>query len=302
MLLDDETIQTAPKERREAPPRCRANSVRGSTEQANASYDPIKAVQRALSVLRALNDLRCASVGDIHRRTGISKPTIVRMLETLINEGYVARDNFFGGYRVTSQVQALSSGFSGKPILIEAARGWAVDLTRSVKWPISLGTASEGEIFVDFTTSPISPWSYPFAVLHTRLKMLTTAMGRCYLAFCPDDEREALLESYRAKTAMPGLSAEIGRASRAVDQIRANGYAHPDPQHASRRFEFIAVPIMDEDRCIAAMGMGFYRRAVPFGDVRERLYAPMREAATGIEHDIRNVRACMSAGVPLHSC
>lgn len=69
MLLDDETIQTAPKERREAPPRCRANSVRGSTEQANASYDPIKAVQRALSVLRALNDLRCASVGDIHRRT-----------------------------------------------------------------------------------------------------------------------------------------------------------------------------------------------------------------------------------------
>lgn len=302
MLHNENLSSIDPEEGKGVPPRCRANSVRGSTELANASYDPIKAVQRALSVLRALNELRCASVGDIHRSTGISKPTVVRMLETLINEGYVARDNFFGGYRVTSQVQELSSGFSGKPILIEAARGWTVGLTRKVKWPVSLGTASEGEMFVDFTTSPISPWSYPFAVLHTRLRMLTTAMGRCYLAFCPDDEREALLESYRAKASMPGLTAEIGRASRAVDQIRANGYAHPDPQHASRRFEFIAVPIMEGERCIATMGMGFYRRAVPFGEVRERLYKPMREAALRIQQDIHTVRACMNDGAPLHSC
>lgn len=300
MLLNEDPMSIESEERKDAPPRCRANSVRGTTEATNSSYDPIKAVQRALSVLRVLNDLRCASVGDIHRSTGISKPTVVRMLETLINEGYVARDNFFGGYRVTSQVQALSSGFSGKPILIEAARGWTVGLTRQVKWPVSLGTASEGEMFVDFTTSPISPWSYPFAVLHTRLRMLTTAMGRCYLAFCPEEEREALIESYRVKSSMPGLTAEIGRATRAVEQIRANGYAHPDPQHASRRFEFIAVPIMDGERCIAAMGMGFYRRAVPFGEVKERLYTPMREAALRIQQDIRNVRACMSDSAPLH--
>ena len=282
--------------------RCRANSVRGTTELMNASYDPIQAVQRALKVLRALNDLRFASVGDIHRATGISKPTIVRMLETLINEGYVARDNLFGGYRVTSQVQALSSGFSGTPILIEAARGWTVELTREVKWPVSLGTMSDGEIFVEFTTSPISPWSYPFAVLHTRLRMLTTAMGRCYLAFSGDDERNALLALHRAKSSSSALSAETDRASRAVEQIRANGYAHPDAYYASRRFQFIAVPIMDGNRCIAAMGMGFYRRAVPVGQIRERIYEPMRQAAMKIEQDIRNIRACMSEGAPVHTC
>ena len=285
-----------------AAPRCRANSVRGTTEQANASYDPIRAVQRALTVLRALNDLRFASVGDLHRETGISKPTIVRMLETLMSEGYVARDNFFGGYRVTSQVQSLSSGFSGTPILIEAARGWTVELTRRIKWPVSLGTVSEGEIFVDFTTAPISPWSYPFAVLHTRLRMLTTAMGRSYLAFCSDDERERLISTHRLKAASANVPAEIDRAMRAIDQIRASGYAHPDPYHASRRFQFIAVPIMDERRCIASMGMGFYRRAVPVGQIRERIYAPMRETALKIEQDIRNIRACMSEGAPLHSC
>jgi IclR family mhp operon transcriptional activator len=277
-------------------PRCRANSVRGTTEMTKASYDPIKAVQRALNVLRALNDLRFASVGDIHRATGISKPTVVRMLETLINEGYVARDNFFGGYRVTSQVQALSSGFNGTPVLIEAARRWTVELTRKIRWPVSLGTASEGEIFVDFTTSPISPWSYPFPVLHTRLRMVTTAMGRCYLAFCPDEERKTLLARHRVKADSTSVAADVDRASRALNQIRASGYAYPDPNYTSRRFQFIAVPIMDEGRCIAAMGMGFYRRAVPTGQVKDLIYAPMRETANKIEQDIRHIRACMSEG------
>ena len=31
-----------------------------------------------------------------------AKPTIVRMLETLIADDYIARDNMCGGYRVTS--------------------------------------------------------------------------------------------------------------------------------------------------------------------------------------------------------
>lgn len=289
MLLDKTTSPAPASEWRNAPlPRCRANSVRGSTEMANASYEPIKAVRRAFAVLRALNDLRFASVGDLYRETGISKPTIVRMLETLISEGYVARDNLFGGYRVTSNVQNLSSGFNGTSILIEAARAWTVTLTRDIKWPISLGTASGSEIFVDFTTSPISPWSYPFAVLHTRLPMLRTAMGRCYLAFCTDDERAELADRLRG-----GAADELDRALRAVDRIRTSGFAYPDPQTTSRRFQFVAVPIIEGGRCVAAMGLGFYRRAVPSNQIIERLIAPMRETARRIEHDIRNIRACV---------
>ena len=305
MLLDE---QTAPRRYADTspivlPPRCRANSVRGSTELSGASYAPIKAVQRALIVLRALNDLRFGSIGDLHRATGISKPTIVRMLETLMNEGFVARDNLFGGYRVTSQVQALSSGFNGTPILIEAARRWTVELTRTSKWPVSLGTHAEGEIFVDFSTSPISPWSYPFAVLHTRLRMLSTAMGRCYLAFCAEKEHEGLVRLHRARAAgVPGAAAELDRALRAIEPIRANGFALPDPNFTSRRFQFIAVPILDNGGCVAVMGMGFYRRAVPANQIRDRLYEPMRETAARIANDIRAIRACMSEGAPVQPC
>jgi len=270
--------------------RCRANSVHGNSDLSQTSYAPVEAVRRALILLRTLNTLRTASVGDLHQATGISKPTIVRMLETLISEGYVVRDNFFGGYRVTSQVQALSAGFNGAPLVIEASRRWTVELTKAIKWPVSLGTLCEGEIHISFTTASISPWAYPFGVLHTRLKLASTAMGRCYLAFCSEREEQALLRMLSMHSKAAGAAFDGARLMQALNQARIDGYALPDPFVGSRRFQFIAVPIMDEGNCVACMGIGFYRRAVPSTQIVDRIYRPMRETAAKIEQEIKTLK------------
>ncbi|MFC7610886.1 helix-turn-helix domain-containing protein [Teichococcus aestuarii] len=55
------------------------------------SYEPVTAVLRGLEVLRAVNHLRSATVREIHEATGLNQPTVVRMLETLIHAGFVAR-------------------------------------------------------------------------------------------------------------------------------------------------------------------------------------------------------------------
>src|SRR5690348_14285092 len=88
--------------------RCRTNSRRGLSDPGRRSYPPVESVRRALDVLRAVNHLRIASVTAIHMATHLPKPTIIRMLETLIADGYVARDNMFGGYRVTCRVHELT--------------------------------------------------------------------------------------------------------------------------------------------------------------------------------------------------
>ena len=56
------------------------------------SFEPVTAVLRAFDVLLTVNRLKEASVGDIFRETGLNRPTIVRMLETLIHAGFVSRD------------------------------------------------------------------------------------------------------------------------------------------------------------------------------------------------------------------
>src|SRR5512138_1410532 len=74
----------------------RANSRRGTTDDNRSSYPPVESVRRALEVLRTLNRLRIGTVSKLHAETGLPKPTVVRMLDTLIADGYVARDNMCG--------------------------------------------------------------------------------------------------------------------------------------------------------------------------------------------------------------
>lgn len=266
---------------------CRANSLRGSVDEHKASYAPVESARRVLLLLQALNAQRIATIGSLHQVTGLSKPTIVRMLETLISEGYVVRDNFVGGYSVTSKVVSLASGFNGAPLLIEAARSRAVALTNNIKWPVSLGTLRDGHILVSFTTAPISPWAYPFPVLHRFLDLELTAMGQCYLAFCDDEERALLVNALTQQRREQGRPFDAARVLRDLRTTRKRGYARVGG--ARRVFEFVAVPILDQQRCSACMGVGFYRTAVPPERILESVVQPMLEAASAIEVDMRSL-------------
>ena len=208
------------KPKRSTQSRCRTNSRRGATDPAQRSYPPVQAVCRALGVLRAVNKLRIASVHAIHAETGFPKPTIVRILETLAVEGYVARDNMCGGYCVTSRVHELTSGHQGISQIIEAARPFAVDLTRRLKWPIGIGAIDGDAIAIKFWTGAISPWAHTNTVLGLRPNLVTTAMGRAHLAFCSDDERERHFRRLRADPLREFGEADELRLRAILQQVR----------------------------------------------------------------------------------
>jgi IclR family mhp operon transcriptional activator len=268
--------------------RCRANSKRGDALPAECSYRPVEAAQRVLRVLRAMNTLRSATVAELYAITGLSKSTIVRMLETLIHEGYVVRDNFISGYRVTSESQHLSNGFRGLPLVIEAARPWAVKLTKQIKWPVSVATVDHGKISVDFTTAAISPWAFPFTTLHRQLSLANSALGRCYLAFCSPGERERLLAALQKGEE----KFDPAVLDYALKTARRNGFALQDGMRGARRFEFIGVPVFNDGVCVACLGVGFYSSAPVAEHVASDVYVPTREAADGIEKDIARLHAC----------
>ena len=109
-----------------------------------SSGSPVEAVRRAFALLEELNRQRINSVQHLHEVTALPKSTIVRLLETLRLLGYVANDPRQGGYQVTSGVRALSSGFHGDPLVVEAARSWAIEFTRTSfrsALPCSIGTS-----------------------------------------------------------------------------------------------------------------------------------------------------------------
>src|SRR5262245_62289144 len=154
---------------------------------------PAESVRRPFALLEELNRQRITSVQHLHATTGLPKSTIVRLLETLCLLGYVRNDPRQGGYQITSGVRSLSAGFHGDPLVVEAARPWAIEFTRRFKLPIGIAVFDRDTMVVRYSTTLDSPISPFHATINMKLRMLTRAMGRAYLAFCPEVERDYIL-------------------------------------------------------------------------------------------------------------
>jgi IclR family transcriptional regulator, mhp operon transcriptional activator len=271
---------------RDAAGRCRTNSRRGQSDPGRRSYPPVESVRRALEILRVVNQLRIASVTEIHASTRLPKPTIVRMLETLIADGYVARDNMYGGYRVTCKTKELNSGYDGISMVIEASRALAIDLTRRLKWPIGIGVLDGDALSVQFWTGAISPWAHRNTVLGLRPSFLSSSMGRSYLAFCPENEREQIMDRLRADP-KNGLTPEREAEFRALlARLRANGYALRDPRTEPKETVTLSMPLCLGDKVLAAISISFYKTAVLAHEISTQIIEPLRETRMRIEENL----------------
>src|SRR6218665_2196700 len=134
-----------------------------------ASFAPIRAVERAIDVLGALNRCPVCTLDMLHRKTGIPKPTLIRLLETLQGKGLVTRAAQYGAYSLTCGVRQLSCGYHGAPRLVEAAMQPMDDLTRKLKWPIALAVPDHDAVVIRYSTLPTSPLSPPHSSIHTPL-------------------------------------------------------------------------------------------------------------------------------------
>ncbi|WP_084536776.1 IclR family transcriptional regulator domain-containing protein [Azospirillum halopraeferens] len=263
---------------------CRTNSRRGFTNPLDRSYPPVNSVCRALHVLKVVNEQSIATVNSIHAETRIPRPTVVRMLETLMHEGYVIRDNMCGGYRVAQKVTELSQGYSGIPRVIEIARPLSIGLTRQIRWPVGLGVIDGDAIEILYWTGTISPVVHTNTVLGQRPDLLKSAMGRAYMAFCGEEEREQHLA--RMRTSLPAEFGEKEEAAfrRYLDRVRRDGYATRDPQTEPVRMTTVGVPILEQEKVAAVMSVSFFRTSVDPKDMKDAVLSPLFETRTSIEH------------------
>lgn len=251
------------------------------------SYPPVQSVVRAFGILHELNQRHVTTVDHLHKATRLPKPTIVRLLETLIGEGFVTTDKRLGGYCITSSVQALSAGYHGGPLVVEAGRAWCMELTHNHKWPASIAVLEGDSVAVRFSTIPDSPISPFHATLNMRLSLLRTGLGRAYLAFCPEKERtiltRMLVATERGGRTAEEIDAEVKEITR---RVRRQGYAERDPLAEPKSSSTVAMPIRYGERVLGTVGLTYFKSAVHGRDVQRALVSPLRETVHQIERSV----------------
>ncbi len=254
-----------------------------------ASYPPVRAVERALELLQCLNRQPVSTLDELHRATGLPRPSLVRLLETLIGKGLVRRAPQYGAYYVTSGVLALSCGYHSEPRLIEAAAPVADALTSAVKWPVALAAFDGDAVIVRYSTISQSPLSLLHSSLNMRLSLVSRALGRAYLAFCPPDECRIIVQSLRQSAHPEDQPVHDAAALDAMlAQTRAQGYAlrSRDVRPVSNT---LAVPVFEHGHVIAALGLTWFSSAMGPDAAVQAFLPRLQQAAREIEARLRQV-------------
>lgn len=254
-----------------------------------ASSPPVRSVERALELLQCLNRQPVSTLDDLYRATGLPRPTLVRLLQTLIGKGLVKHAPQYGSYYVTSSVLTLSCGYHSEPRIIEAAAPVADAVTGALKWPVALAVFDADAVIVRYSTISLSPLSLLHSSLNMRLSLVSRALGRAYLAFCPADERGILVQSLRQSTHPEDQPVHDSVALDAMlAQTREQGFAlrSLDVRPVSNT---LAVPVMEHGHVIASLGLTWFSSAMG-PDAAVRAFLPrMQLAAREIEARLREV-------------
>lgn len=251
-----------------------------------SSLSTIRSLQRGILILQTVNRFNGAKPSEISEKTGIPRPSVYRLLETLAEMGLVTRDHFSNKWRPTLHVKSLSSGFRDEDWVCDIAVPHMIDLGRRVLWPIDLVTFRNYHVEVRESTHQISPYSVNHGMVGKQMPVLETSAGRAILAFMPDDERESLLALLSEVTGQqqPFIMLD-GSLDIILKRVREMGVgfrmADFTPETGS-----ISAPIWYEDRVFACVTLIWSTNSIKFARAVELYRDDLLETAARISHDL----------------
>ena len=246
-------------------------------------YKPVRGLMRGLLVLTALNErpAGCWGIAALGARTALHHTTLKRILESLRTLGYVDFHTETGRYHLTANVNALSAGYRDNDLVASVGASLLPDLTKALRWPLVLSTPDGDAMLTRVETHSLSALAFHRTTFGVRFPMFETAMGRAYLAACPEGHRRALLRVWTGREAHKTTSIEDL-------EVRLNGNVTSGfgcnniGWGPFKAFSAISAPIVLPDQVAGSLTLGFPSRVMDCRQAIREIGAPLMAAAATI--------------------
>jgi len=236
-----------------------------------SSTRPIRALLRGLEVLHVLNQHNGATVSEVASAIDLPRTTTYRILETLCVAGYAYRAKSDERYRLTIMVRGLSDGFDDEAWVTQIARPYIYELCRDLVWPVAIATLSGATMLIRQTTDHESPLAVEKRGPGFRVPILGSASGLAYLAFCPKEQRDTLMEVLaQSKREADRPARNRNKIYESLVETRKQGYAVSRRKRRISDEISMSVPILAEERLLATLTIRFSSTAVTVEDAEER--------------------------------
>ncbi len=264
--------------------------------------ETIRGLERGLQVLQALQSRPISSLHDVHLATKISKPSLLRILNTLERAGVVSRRLADGQYRISAFTRVARKRDRYDRVA-EAAAPVLDLLCQKVLWPSDLMVPAGDHMERRETSQAYSPFFVSPSIRNRvgqKVGWLLTGVGRAYLAFCPEDEREDILRRLR-KSDKPDdrLARDPKRLDRILAETRQRGYGTRDAifiggSHGDLPRDdglaAIAVPLLDRTRVLGSVNILWVKTAFTIEDFAARYLNDLQAAAREIVSSFKEAK------------
>ncbi len=248
-----------------------------------SSTRPIRALLRGLEVLHVLNQHNGATVSEVAAAIDLPRTTTYRILETLCVAGYAYRAASDERYRLTIMVRGLSDGFDDEAWVTQIARPYMYELCRDIVWPVAIATLSGSSMLIRQTTDHESPLAVEKRGPGFRVPLLASASGLAYLAFCPKEQRDTLLDVLsKSKREADKAARNKSKVYETLLEARKRGFAMSRRERRVSDEISVSVPIFAEDRLLATLTTRFSITAVELGEAEKRFVPKLRALAQTI--------------------
>jgi DNA-binding IclR family transcriptional regulator len=213
----------------------------------------ITVVEKTFAVLEAMSELgRRATLKEITEATGLPKPTLYRILQTLVKLGYVDQDHARSLYGLTLRMYELGRG-DGFDEVRQRALPAMEALHQQFNETVNLGVLQGTQImyihYIETTNS--LRWQVRPGM---RDPFHCTALGRAIAAFLPEARRQRLLERLVVKPRTAASPRDRAAVEAILDETRKRGWALDDEENDSGVVCF-GVPLLEDGVPVAGLSV-----------------------------------------------
>ncbi|MBU3069171.1 helix-turn-helix domain-containing protein [Aestuariicella sp. G3-2] len=245
-----------------------------------------RSLVRGIQLLKLIDRLNGATLSQLAREAALPKSTVRRLLLTLQEQRLIRKSLADGLFR-TNIFLPLETDNELSPLswrLCEAAMPVMVELVEKVRWPSDLFVREGCSMRIVESNRANTPISLYRGYINVNVKMLYSAAGRTYLAYCPEAERQQLIEETRHDR--PRNMTDAG-LERLLERIRQAGYSTRHPGYTGETrpddgLNAIAVPVMHEQRVLGCINLMCVRDYMTEEQFAEKHLSSLQAAAKQI--------------------
>jgi IclR family KDG regulon transcriptional repressor len=209
----------------------------------------LSSVIRTLGILEQLAGHRKINLERLAVETALPKPTLYRFLLTLVELGYVYRDEN-DQYSLTLKMFSIGSKGLAHMDLPQVARPIAEDLGSVLHETVHMGILDDDmAMYILKIESRYTIRMY--SRVGKRIPLYCTAIGKILLSEMEDSQRDLLISSMDFVPFTRNTLLNRERLLAELDQIRLQGFAEDNQEHEDG-VRCIAVPIRDHNGMIVA--------------------------------------------------